>query len=259
MARTNAVNFSSTLQFPLADAATDLFKKEDVQVLAKAVDAHDHTAGKGLVLGASSIPNGLITSAMIADGTIVGGDIANATITGAKIGAQTITDLHMAPQTITGAAIASNTIDTRCIVDGSLVAGDLADGAVTAYTTVGGFNNASTSSTSPVSIPGLTTTAISKPEAGRLVLVGITLTVQFAVVSQNANIFLMRDSTSIGCLTIATSGSGGSMIQNITVFYFDVGAVAGAHTWTVQWSTNQNTISLVSAAFSSLNVVDIRR
>jgi hypothetical protein len=45
MARTVATNFTSTLQFPKATAATDLFKKEDVQTLAEAVDQHDHSAG----------------------------------------------------------------------------------------------------------------------------------------------------------------------------------------------------------------------
>jgi hypothetical protein len=76
MARQNATNFAGGLQFPYATAGTDIFKKEDVQVLAQAVDQHDHSSGKGLVLPAGAIPNGLITSAMIADGTIVTADLA---------------------------------------------------------------------------------------------------------------------------------------------------------------------------------------
>ena len=79
MARTTATNFSGGLQFPYATAATDLFKKEDVQTLALAVDGHDHSTGKGLVLPASAIPP--ITSAMIQDGSITSADIANGTIT----------------------------------------------------------------------------------------------------------------------------------------------------------------------------------
>jgi hypothetical protein len=50
MARTNATNFAGALQFPYATAATDLFKKEDIQTLAQAVDQHDHSTGKGLAL-----------------------------------------------------------------------------------------------------------------------------------------------------------------------------------------------------------------
>jgi hypothetical protein len=80
VARTTATNFSGGLQFPYATAATDLFKKEDVQTLALAVDGHDHTAGKGLILPAAAIPDGSITSAKIADGTITSADIADGTI-----------------------------------------------------------------------------------------------------------------------------------------------------------------------------------
>jgi len=84
MARTNATNFSGALQFPYANAATDIFKKEDVQTLALAVDQHDHTAGKGL-----APPAGSITSGMIADGTIATADLANAAVTNAKLASDT--------------------------------------------------------------------------------------------------------------------------------------------------------------------------
>jgi hypothetical protein len=83
MARTTATNFSGALDFSYATAAADLFKKEDVQTLAVAVDAHDHSAGKGLAIApaAGSIPgsaiaDGSITSAKIADGTIATVDLA---------------------------------------------------------------------------------------------------------------------------------------------------------------------------------------
>src|SRR5215831_15342093 len=95
MARTNATNFAGALQFPMANAATDLFKKEDVQTLALAVDGHDHSSGKGLAL-----PAGLITNSMIADGTI---------------------------QTV---KIADNQITSAKITDGTIVSGDIAVGAV---------------------------------------------------------------------------------------------------------------------------------
>ena len=80
MARTNAVNFSGALQFPMASAATDVFQKEDVQILAQAVDLHVHDGtGKGLPIAnipAAAIPDGSITSAKIVDGTIATVDIA---------------------------------------------------------------------------------------------------------------------------------------------------------------------------------------
>ena len=57
-----------------ATAATDLFKKEDVQALPRRCGRTTHGHGKGAVLGAAAIPNGLITSAMIADGRSTAGD-----------------------------------------------------------------------------------------------------------------------------------------------------------------------------------------
>ena len=73
MARTNATNFSGALQFPYATAAADIFKKEDVQTLAVAVDQHDHTAGKGHSI--NTVPaNASITNAML------GSDVARANL-----------------------------------------------------------------------------------------------------------------------------------------------------------------------------------
>jgi len=69
MSRQNATNFTSPLQFPYATVGTDLFLKEDVQVLAQAVDQHDHTTGKGVKIPSGALtwpitgPNGVVLSA----------------------------------------------------------------------------------------------------------------------------------------------------------------------------------------------------
>jgi hypothetical protein len=133
MARTTATNFTAALQFPYATAATDLFKKEDVQVLAQAVDQHDHSSGKALavarlaagVVDATAIADGSITSAKILDGTIQGGDIADGAITSAKI------------------------------LDLTIQAGDMADGAVSTVKIAAG----AVSNTNNVSFTGATTTS----------------------------------------------------------------------------------------------------
>jgi hypothetical protein len=132
MTRRTANNFAGALQFPYADAAADLFHKEDVQTLAQAVDQHTHATGLGAPIApltAASIPNGLITSAMIADGTIVGGDIANGTITSANI------------------------------QDNTILKDDIAPGAVSRMFTVSGATGSpSTTSTVPVDMPDMVTT-----------------------------------------------------------------------------------------------------
>jgi hypothetical protein len=94
MSRQNATNFAGALQFPYATAGTDIFKKEDVQTLAQAVDQHDHSAGKGLILPASAIPP--ITSAMITDGTITSADIADGTIATVDLAAHAVSVLRQA-------------------------------------------------------------------------------------------------------------------------------------------------------------------
>jgi hypothetical protein len=101
MARTSATNFAGALQFPYATAGTDIFKKEDVQTLAQAVDQHDHSTGKGLAIG-----TGTITSAMIADGTIQGADIANGAITTTQIADGTIQNADL------GAGVAAANVGT---------------------------------------------------------------------------------------------------------------------------------------------------
>jgi len=95
MARTNATNFAGALQFPYATAGTDIFKKEDVQVLAQAVDQHDHTSGKGVAIPFGSIPSGTITSAMIADGTITSADIADGTIATVDLAAHAVSQVQL--------------------------------------------------------------------------------------------------------------------------------------------------------------------
>ena len=103
MTRQNATNFSGALQFPYATAATDSFKKEDVQTLAQAVDQHTHGTIKELALDVSTaIPAGSITSGMIADGTITTADLA-ANATWAMLNQYTATPTFST--TTTGAAV----------------------------------------------------------------------------------------------------------------------------------------------------------
>jgi len=118
VARTNATNFTGPLQFPYANAGTDIFKKEDVQTLAQAVDQHDHTTGKGLSIPAGAIPNGTITSAMIADGTIQGADIASGTITTTQIQDGTIATADLANAAVTNAKLGTDTARLNLLTNG---------------------------------------------------------------------------------------------------------------------------------------------
>ena len=95
MSRSTSSNYSSP-SYPIANAATDAFHKEDVQQLAVALNGHDHTTGKGLGVTVSSIADnslsgtkltdGTVTSAKITDGTIQSVDIAVAGIANDRLG-----------------------------------------------------------------------------------------------------------------------------------------------------------------------------
>src|SRR5262252_529729 len=118
MTRQNATNFTNPLQFPYANAGTDVFMKEDVQVLAQAVDQHNHTSGKGLQLAAGAIPAGTITSAMIADGTIQGADIASGTVTSTNILDGTIATADLANNAVTNAKLGTDTARSSLLTNG---------------------------------------------------------------------------------------------------------------------------------------------
>jgi hypothetical protein len=117
MARLTATNYTAQ-PFTYATAATDLFKKEDVQVLAQAVDGHDHTTGKGLILPASAIPDGSITSAKIADGTIDTVDLKDSAVTSVKIADGTIATVDLANAAVTNAKLASDVGRANLLTNG---------------------------------------------------------------------------------------------------------------------------------------------
>ena len=118
MARTNSVNFTGANQFPIANAGTDIFKKEDVQVATKSLDLHDHSPGLGLPINPAAIPAGTITSAMIADGTIQGADIATGAITTTQIADGTIATADIANQAVANAKLGTDTARLNLLTNG---------------------------------------------------------------------------------------------------------------------------------------------
>lgn len=120
MARIESDPFYTAPTFSRATAATDPFKKEDVQNLAAAVSTHDHSTGKGLPMAAGSIPNGTITSAMIADGTIDTADLKDGAVTSAKILDGTIATVDLAAGAVTNAKLASDVEKNNLLTNGGM-------------------------------------------------------------------------------------------------------------------------------------------
>src|SRR5262245_8256872 len=121
MARLTATNFSASLQFPYGTAATDLFKKEDVQTMALAVDQHDHSPGKGV---ATLLP----TNITVAQDAIVNRDLSVARnlniLDGSKklhasAGAGTHLIIEATVGSMVAAAAGTNVMTTNATWDGT--------------------------------------------------------------------------------------------------------------------------------------------
>ena len=126
-------NYSSPT-FSRATAATDLFKKEDVQNLAAAMSTHVHDgAGKGLPIPfATAIPNGTITSAMIADATIDTADLKDGAVTSAKILDGTVATVDLANNAVTNAKLGTDTARANLLTNGGFEIWQRGNGPFTA-------------------------------------------------------------------------------------------------------------------------------
>ena len=243
MARLTAVNFTGPLQFPYASAATDLFKKEDVQTLAVAVDAHDHSAGKGLAIAAAAIPNGLITSAMIADGTITSADIGFGQVTGGNIAASTIANANIASATITGDRIATGTIVT------SNIAVNNVQNLVGQYSAVPSFSTTTLSTW--VATPITVTIACT----GRPLRITGQVSLQHSATAGLVMVAIAQNGTPIS-LVGQFNSPGVNYSQQIAWTTY-VTPTAGTYTFAVYVQTvNAGTLSIVASVQAALYVTE---
>lgn len=222
MARIETDPNYTTPTFPRATAATDPFKKEDVQLVAAALSTHVHDGVHGLVLTTvpiGAIADGSITSAKIADKTIVATDIADLTITQAQL--------------------AVGSVDSSKIVDGTIASADLGSNCVTNRGfAVGATNNPTTTSTSFVDLTDM--------------LVSVTLDTAADLVVELSGPF--SASASGIAITIAVQLDGGSDVgqvfgyspgatlpQVISTRWVFAGLGAGTHSIRGRWATASGT------------------
>lgn len=224
MARTTATNFSGGLQFPYATAATDLFKKEDIQTLAQAVDQHDHSTGKGLALPSGSITlaklaANSVDSSKIVDGTIDTVDLKDGSVTSVKIADGTIVAADIADATITSAKLASN--------------------AATLATGVAGVS--SSPQTTSASQVDLTDMSLAPTLAGSSIVV-VTFTGTFGCDSTSGVVvvYLNLDGIDQGEIGRAQSPTV-NLGMTVAGTWPLSGIAAGAHTFKIRWLTTAGT------------------
>lgn len=232
-------NYSSPT-FPRATAGTDLFLKEDVQALAAAVSTHDHSSGKGLVLGAGAIPTGMITSTMIAASTILGGNIANNTITSANIMDGQVQGVDIAPSTITSANMAANAATISRIAVGSSV-------------------SPTTTSATYADIPDMTLTFTSGgPDAVAVNLAAFFIATVINTSATGQNFFgLSLDGGSEAGTNVWIAPLAGSVAIVASLYLFQ-GVAAASHTVKARWSTSAGTLT-ANQQQRTLLLVELRR
>lgn len=99
---------------------SDLFDHRALAANFSAVDAHDHTAGKGVQLASGAFADGSVTTNKLATGAVTAAKITGNTITAAQIANATITATQIANATITATQIANNTITATQLASGLL-------------------------------------------------------------------------------------------------------------------------------------------
>jgi hypothetical protein len=243
------------LQFPYATAAADIFKKEDIQTLAQAVDQHDHSTGKGLALAPAS---GSINGSALVDGTVTSAKITDGTITGTDIAAGTITSSNILDRTIVAADIAANTITGAEILDGSITYNDLAPGAATQTGSLQSTTANSTTSTTPVIIPGWSV-AVSTIGGGAADFVRLYFAITlYTDAATNAFLYVRVDAgtwTTVALLTTTAAGVN----TPVSGTYMFSSLAGGSHTFDLGWSCSASTLRQSSSVATILTATELRR
>lgn len=91
---------------------TDLFDHTALANNFDAVDAHDHSSGKGVQITTAGIANAAVTGAKIASNTITSTNLASGSITSGSIAAGSITGSEIAAATVTASNLAAGATAT---------------------------------------------------------------------------------------------------------------------------------------------------
>lgn len=136
MTRSTSTNYGAPgTSFPMADAGTDPFLKEDIQDLAEAVDDHDHSAGRGLAV--QRLGTGIVVEANLANDAVTFDKLADHASTNSSraVGANHIRD---------------DAVITRTILDGAVTATKLGTGASFGLTFPRAYGGYTVNSQTPV-------------------------------------------------------------------------------------------------------------
>jgi len=224
MARIETDPNYSAPTFSRATAATDPFKKEDVETLAAAMSIHNHNGtGNGAVISyaANSVPgsaiqDGTVTTNKIADLTIGAGDIADTAVTTPKIYPHAVST--------TGAKQAA-------------------------------LGSTSTTSTSMVVIPGASLTLTT---GGGELMVFVSIPVGGSTSLQNASFGIRLDGGGFASLGTITIDAAGGLAVFATSVHLGTPSAA-SHTIDLGWFTNAGTLTSQGTQQTQLVAIELKR
>jgi hypothetical protein len=121
MTRVSTANYliDTDTTFFYATDDLDAFDRNDVSFVARALERHDHSAGRGIPV--TRLGSGIVTTANIAEGAITTSKIATNSIDSTKLGADSVT----------ATAIGSGQVGASEIADGAVGTAEMADGSIT--------------------------------------------------------------------------------------------------------------------------------
>lgn len=205
-----------------------------------------------------NILDGAVSSSKIQNKTIVELDVVDGIIglNSSLIQDGAINATKMQPKTIGATQIADGSLNGTLVADGSLSYADLAANSITMCNSMQGYAGASTTSTSPVIIPGFSlplTTLAACPTVLRWQLP------LYTNVSVGIYLYTRFDGGGWTAVTFYNS-RGSSLTECISGEYWYTGLAAGAHTFDLGWQlASAGTLTQNGASPSVFSVIEHRR
>jgi hypothetical protein len=112
-------------------APTDEFDYTELADNFNAIDAHDHTPGKGTQVPTAGIANLAVTTGKLADDAVTTAKIADDAITSALIADDAVTSAHIATDAVGQAEIAASAVGATELAADAVTTVKILNGAVT--------------------------------------------------------------------------------------------------------------------------------
>jgi hypothetical protein len=133
MSRVATANYlgEADTQFQWATDDNDQFDRElDLSFLARALERHTHSAGKGLQVGTDGLANDAVTGAKIATGAVGTSELADDAVTAAKIPTGVVGTSELADGAVTSIKIGGLAVTTDRLADLSVTNAKIGTGVI---------------------------------------------------------------------------------------------------------------------------------